>query len=118
VLANELPKSHIINVFDPVEEVIKQIQKCDYILSSSMHGLIVADSFLIPNSRLLLSKGIISDFKFDDYYSAFGIKQPDPLTPENIIDKKVLIKIDEGDYQRKKINQIKESILKSFPLNI
>lgn len=54
---------------------LELISQCDFILSSAMHGLIVADSFGIPNIRLVASKRLIGgDYKFDDYYSSYGIK--------------------------------------------
>src|SRR5690606_28667115 len=41
--------SIMINLRDEPIEVIKQIARCEFIISSSLHGLIVADSFNIPN---------------------------------------------------------------------
>ena len=57
-------------------DVIRDIAECEYIASSSLHGLIVADSLGIPCVRLSLSEGIIlgGDFKFNDYYSSIGIQ--------------------------------------------
>lgn len=115
MLANALPNSQVIDVFDPVEEVLKKIQSCEFILSSSMHGLIVADSFSIPNRRLILSEGIISDFKFIDYYSIFGIKPQKPIRPENILSEENKIQILDEDYFRNKIYEIKERLYNSFP---
>jgi pyruvyltransferase len=44
--------------------------ECKIVLSSSLHGLVLADSFQIPNKRIVLSNNIIGgDFKFKDYYS-------------------------------------------------
>ena len=49
---------------------VQKLQQCDYIISSSLHGLILADAYGIPNARLLLSDRIVGgDFKFRDYYS-------------------------------------------------
>jgi pyruvyltransferase len=40
------------------------------ILSSSLHGLILADAYEIPNKRLVIGNRLLgSDFKFMDYYS-------------------------------------------------
>jgi hypothetical protein len=52
--------------------ILREIAQCEHIVSSSLHGLIVADSFGIPNARILLSENLIigGDFKFNDYYSA------------------------------------------------
>ena len=57
---------------DPLS-VVEQIARCRTILSSSLHGLIVADSFHIPNLHLVFGDRLLGDgFKFDDYYSAYG----------------------------------------------
>src|SRR5690606_29993059 len=42
----------VIDVFADVEEVMRSIQQCDFVISSSMHGLIVSDAFGVPNRRL------------------------------------------------------------------
>jgi pyruvyltransferase len=62
----------VIDVQRRPVEVIRDINRCQCILSSSLHGLIAADSLGIPNRRWLGS-GLISggDFKYNDYYSAF-----------------------------------------------
>lgn len=78
--------SVIINLRESPAEVIKQIASCRYVLSSSLHGLIVADSYHIPNCHIKLyefGERIRTDgFKFKDYYSAYG------LTDEPIFIKK------------------------------
>ena len=58
---------------DPIA-VLNRIAECEYIVSSSLHGCIVADSFHIPNIRVRISDIPGTGFKFDDYYSGFGIK--------------------------------------------
>lgn len=107
-----------INVFDPVDQVLQQIQECDIIISSSMHGLIVADSFGIPNRRLVLSQGLISDYKFGDYYSAFGINEPPPLSPESVINNGFTsYSVSEG-YARPRLEEIKAALEKAFPTSL
>lgn len=64
----------LINVKDEPISVIRQIAECRTILSSSLHGLIVADSFNIPNVHCLFSDKPKGDgYKFDDYYSAYSV---------------------------------------------
>ena len=106
----------LIDVFDPIEEVLRQVQSCDYVMSSSMHGLIVADAFGIPNRRLILSQGLISDFKFSDYYSAFGLDEPPALQASVLsgpgpVDPETLI----GEYQRPGLAEIQMQLVKAFP---
>jgi pyruvyltransferase len=58
---------------DPIE-VLKQIGSCRKIVTSSLHGLIVADAFLIPR-RLEISPALSKeggDFKFRDYSASIN----------------------------------------------
>ena len=64
----------IIDIQQEPGAVINQIARCRYILSSSLHGLIFADGLGIPNLHILgelTLKG--GNFKFEDYYSSFGV---------------------------------------------
>lgn len=65
----------VINVKDGYKKILKTINECNYIASSSLHGLVLADSYSVPNTRIILSNNIIGgDFKFNDYRS--GINAP------------------------------------------
>ena len=111
----KLQGSRVIDVFAPVEEVVREIQRCDFILSSSMHGLIVADAFGIPNRRMPFSSGKISDLKFDDYYSAFGIGNPGIVAPEAIYKTGFAHPVFSEDYQRPGIERLKDGLIEAFP---
>ena len=69
------PHCKIIDVTNPdVLEVTRTIASCEFVLSSSLHGLVVADSFGIPNARFRLSTTKhTNDWKFEDYFS--GVKR-------------------------------------------
>lgn len=74
-IAASYSNSIIINVTDNPLEVVKQIAQCRIIVSSSLHGLIVADGFGIPNAHIVITDKLGGDgFKFDDYYSGYGLK--------------------------------------------
>ena len=63
----------VINPLDPPDVVCKEISKCHCILSSSLHGMIVADSYRIPNCRIKFSKLVAGDeYKFRDYCYGVG----------------------------------------------
>ena len=79
---------HFTNVNDGVlvidmlaRDAADRIATCDLILSSALHGLVIADALGIPNKWTMFSEGKIvgHGFKFRDYYSAFDIDDPIPL---------------------------------------
>ena len=73
-LADRYENSILINVKDDPIEVVRQIAQCRAVLSSSLHGLIVADSFHVPNMHVVFDERLKGDgYKFDDYYSAYGL---------------------------------------------
>lgn len=110
-------KSIIIDVQKPVIEVLKQIAECENIISSAMHGLIVADSLGIPNIRMILSDKIVGgDYKFQDYYSAFDMEMPKPViinTDTKITDIDFISK--NYTVSASKIEQICQALLSAFP---
>lgn len=74
-LAAKLPKSHIINIKKSAIDVAYEIAQCECIISSSLHGLIFADSLHVPSlhviAKIELPGGL---FKFQDYYSSLGLE--------------------------------------------
>ncbi len=69
----------IIDVEQSALQVTHQIAQCKHIVSSSLHGIIVADSLDIPCAWIIVSEHVIGNgFKFSDYRSAFG-EQITPL---------------------------------------
>lgn len=76
-----------IDVANDVDTVITQILSCKCILSSSLHGLIVADSFNIPNKWISLSESDLlekQNFKYLDYYSSMDIYDEEPLNLNDV----------------------------------
>lgn len=72
-IQNSIPNSQILNVHDDPISFLKKMNECETIISSAMHGLIAADSFSIPNCRMVISNNIEGgDYKFNDYYSVFS----------------------------------------------
>ncbi len=67
--------SVLIDVRGDVMERLELIAQCECVLSSSLHGLIIADSFHIPNRQVILTDRLAGDgFKFADYYSSFNLQ--------------------------------------------
>ncbi|MCL2038751.1 polysaccharide pyruvyl transferase family protein [Candidatus Saccharibacteria bacterium] len=52
-------------------KVVKEIASCEMILSSSLHGNVIADAYGIPNAHITLGKKV-SEEKFRDYFSIYS----------------------------------------------
>jgi len=77
-LLNFYAGSTLIDLRQDPLEVVRHIAQCKVILSSSLHGLIAADSYHIPNKHIMLydygEKMHGDGFKFADYYSSYNLK--------------------------------------------
>jgi len=70
----------IINITSGIYEFIDELLECEYIMSSSLHGLIAADAYGIPNYRVKEFSLILGgDFKYLDYYSSVKREHYTPL---------------------------------------
>jgi hypothetical protein len=59
----------IIDIKKPIKEFISDVVSCKRVISSSLHGLILADAFGIPNIKTTISTSILGDgTKFLDYF--------------------------------------------------
>jgi hypothetical protein len=60
--------SQVIDIKSSLFGIMDQIVKCEFVLSSSLHGMIFADSYDIPNGHIILSNKVIGGtHKFRDY---------------------------------------------------
>jgi len=116
-IASESNEIFIIHAFCAYcQDIIDRVQECEYIISSSLHGLILADSLNIPNEWIKLSNNIAgNDFKFHDYYSVFDMWNKEPMS----IDKNdslntILERINQNNYERKNIEKIKSQLFESM----
>lgn len=67
----------VIDVQNTATNVIRQVNACELIISSSLHGIIVSDALGIPNIWIELSSQVIGDgFKFWDHNSSLNYEQP------------------------------------------
>lgn len=72
-----VPDMRVIDLLAPIEQVIDEIASCDAILSSSLHGLVVAAAYEIPFGWARFSGGVAGDgTKFRDFYMSVGIDPP------------------------------------------
>jgi pyruvyltransferase len=69
-VAAALPGCELISINGPnITDVARSMKSCDFIVSSSLHGLIVADSFGIPNAWMKIGEiHEAAEYKFYDYF--------------------------------------------------
>jgi len=61
----------IIDICQSTEHLLRDIHSVEVLMSSSLHGLILADAYGIPNIRISITGNLVGkDFKFEDYYAS------------------------------------------------
>jgi pyruvyltransferase len=67
------PGFKIISPMNSVEGFIDEILKCNLIISSSLHGIVIPEAYGIPSKWVRYSDKVIGGhFKFHDYYLGTG----------------------------------------------
>lgn len=90
-LASRFPEARLIDVAAPPLDVARAIASCARIVSSSLHGLIVADALGIPRRWETFPRVQGGGFKFADYAASLGAElvpgvwgEADPSTIERL----------------------------------
>ena len=105
----------IIDIEADIEKFVQDINSCECILSSSLHGLIFSDSFNIPNRQIILSKrkGL---FKYQDYYSSYDLELLHiyDLNSEIITDAEIDTILNEYVIKKCDVKNKQQSLIKAF----
>lgn len=66
----------VIDVRQSPKDVVSRIRNSRAVVSSSLHGLIIADSYNLPAAWVKFGDDVCGgDFKFDDYHLALGMQR-------------------------------------------
>tara|TARA_R110000772_G_C13193050_1_gene429289 strand:- start:62 stop:874 length:813 start_codon:yes stop_codon:yes gene_type:complete len=110
------PTVNIIDIQNPsITGFIDEINKCEIILSSALHGIICGDAYGIPSYHInFSSNGSFNWFKFYDYYASVGR----PLTkPPLLLNKNIDIKDLWPPLYNYSINIDLDKLLKACPFS-
>ena len=73
----ERPEVDLLDIRAHPLDVVRAIASCRFVLSSSLHGLIVADAYGVPSAWVEPSSQVEgAGYKFRDYYSVFDMEPP------------------------------------------
>jgi pyruvyltransferase len=79
----------IIDVTNPIQNVIENILECDMTISSSLHGIIVSHAYNIKCMWIKITNKIGGGiFKFRDYYGSLNIDNYNDMLPHSFSKKK------------------------------
>jgi hypothetical protein len=87
-LHQQTPNSALVDVTDPdIARTMCTISACDRILSTSLHGLILADVYRVPNYWLDVGVDASggSSWKFYDYFASVGRARFEPLRSAELV---------------------------------
>ncbi len=69
-----------LSQYENWRDIPDQICSCENIISGSLHGLIIAEAYHIPNVWMEFGKPLIGGhFKFHDFFQSIGIDREKPL---------------------------------------
>lgn len=78
--------------YGSVKKLIDRLNECEYIISSSLHGLILSDAYRIPNIWVEFSNNVAGDgFKFHDYCMSINRSIVAPMKINELIDENVVL---------------------------
>ena len=73
VMHSDDPNVRVIDVTGPWQETVSSIASCEIVVSSSLHGIIVAEAYGVPAVWVRAGDRLTGgSFKFDDYYLSTG----------------------------------------------
>lgn len=112
-LTGQFASAKIIDVFSPVDVVLREISECSMVFSSSLHGLIVSDSYGVPNQWVQFDRRV-EPYKFKEYFFSQEISM-DPVVDD--FDKLDIAYVDriKSEYSREVLDRLKNSLVDSFP---
>ncbi|MEV4434989.1 polysaccharide pyruvyl transferase family protein [Streptomyces sp. NPDC049555] len=110
------PWLKVIDVRRHPVEVMKQIASCEVVLSSALHGLVIADSFGVPNQWVTFTTPPHGgEWKFRDYYSVYDMPPPAPRPFRADLLEQAQLEQVAAAYRPRDTARIQRSLVRAFP---
>ena len=111
---NKFKKFHTIDIFcDDIYKIIDEIRASNLVISSALHGIIVAESYGIPT--IWLKSSNLDDFKYLDWYGSTLREEKDIAFMDNI-NLSVPSKVAQPPIDI--IKKMQSDLIKSFPFDL
>jgi len=79
-LKEQYPDAHFIDVTGGIYQFIDEVIQSEHVISSALHGLIIADAYDVSNQHKAFSNKVLGNgFKFRDYQTSRGHVNLDKL---------------------------------------
>ena len=66
----------VLDVRQEPEPFVDQLKACEFVMSSSLHGLILANAYRVPNMWVKFTSELMGDqWKFEDYFTTTDVKE-------------------------------------------
>lgn len=111
----------MIDLRNPINQVLQEINECEFIISSSLHGVIVPQAYNIPTLRISFTNKIVGDgIKYADYFASVGISNYEPkFLNASIFEEKTILFLLKNNENNLLINndliRIQDELLKVKP---
>lgn len=113
---------HFIDIQNcDIRHFVNELTSSRLILSSSLHGIILAHSYGIPALWIKNRHTGSSDFKVHDYYSSLGIEAPIPLSNtdlshnRNKLEEILANRMDKALPSDERLKKLRDGLLSAFP---
>jgi len=111
----------LIDITNDVEKFIDDIRSCKRTVSTSLHGIIVSNTYNIKSAWISVSDKIYGDnIKYQDYFESvnlFNIKT-EHIKPSEFIDSETLKQLNYIIPEEKIVKSIQENLISSFPFEV
>ena len=75
-IAADMDGVTVLDVRQQPEPFVDELKKCEFVMSSSLHGLILADAYRVPNMWVKFTSELMGDqWKFEDYFTTTDARE-------------------------------------------